>query len=141
MALGTFGNLGKIWKSKGITRRTKARLYAAIILSILLYNAEVWTVKQQDILALEGAHFRMLRCMMNLKEDDCHLTKRGLLEAFELPSISDYISQKRMRWVGHALRLRDTDRSKKAVLDTLAIADSPWTKLEEDCKKMRIPFQ
>ena len=72
----------------------KARLYAALILSIILYHAEVWTVKRQDILTLESAHFWMLRCMMNLNQDDCHLTKRGLLEAFELPSISDYISQK-----------------------------------------------
>ena len=36
MALGAFGNLGKIWKSKGITRRTKARLYAAIIVEFAL---------------------------------------------------------------------------------------------------------
>ena len=40
MALGAFGSLGKIWKSKAISRKTKSRLYTAIILS-LMYNVEI----------------------------------------------------------------------------------------------------
>ena len=142
IALGTFGSIGKIWKSKSISRKTKSRLYVAIILSIMLYNAEIWTVKKQDIRALESAHFRMIRSMMNLGEDDAHLNRLDALEAFKLPLIEDYISQKRMRWVGHALRRCDDDRSKIAVLETLGIAESPWTKLvRNDCSKLKIPFQ
>ena len=55
MALGAFGSLGKIWKSKAISRKTKSRLYTAIILSLMLYNAEIWNIKKQDLAALEGA--------------------------------------------------------------------------------------
>ena len=47
MALGAFGSLSKIWKSKSISRKTKARLYMAIVISLMLYNAEVWTPKKQ----------------------------------------------------------------------------------------------
>ena len=141
IALGNFGSLGKIWKSRSISRKTKSRLYEAIILSLLLYNAEIWTIKQQDMKALEGAHFRMMRCMMNLPDDDSHLSKHALLEAFDLPLLRDFITQKRMRWVGHALRRQDGDRSKIAVLKTLVIADSPWTELiKSDCKTLKIPF-
>lgn len=142
MALGTFGSMGKIWKSKNISRKTKSRLYAAIILSIMLYNAEVWIVKQQDLKALEGAHFRMLRCMMNLADDDSRLSKQAVLEAFKLPLIAAYITQKRIRWVGHALRRNDDDRSKISVLETLGISTSPWTKLvRDDCLKLKISFE
>ena len=141
MALGAFGSLNKIWKSKSISRKTKSRLYAAIILSLMLYNAEIWTVKQQDLDALEGAHFRMLRSMVNLADDDTHLSKLQVLKAFDLPALTDYITQKRMRWVGHALRRNDKDRSKQAVLATLGIASSPWTTLvQSDCSKLNIPF-
>ena len=115
MALGAFGSLGKTWKSKAISRKTKSRLYTAIILSLMLYNAEIWNIKKQDLAALEGAHFRMIRSMMNVG-DELHFTKQELLQKFDLPRLVDYITQKRMRWVGHALRRDDRDRSKIAVI-------------------------
>ena len=142
MALGAFGSLGKIWKSKAISRKTKSRLYTAIILSLMLYNAEIWNIKKQDLAALEGAHFRMIRSMMNVG-DELHFTKQELLQKFDLPRLADYITQKRMRWIGHALRRDDRDRSKIAVIKTLKDEHSFWTKLaKEDCKKLRnIPWR
>ena len=108
----------------------------------MLYNAEIWTVKQQDIKALESANFRMLRSILNLREDDAHMSKRDVLDSFELPSIADFLSQKRIRWVGHALRRNDNDGSKVAVLKTLRIAESSWTKLiRSDCSKLKISFE
>ena len=102
MALGAFGSLGKIWKSKSVTRKTKAPLYMTILLFLMLYNAEIWTPKKQDIKALEAAHFRMMRSMMNVKKENRVKTKE-LLDLFKLPTIANYLTQKRMRWVGHAL--------------------------------------
>ena len=123
MALGAFGSLSKIWKSKSISRKTKARLYMAIVISLMLYNAEVWTPKKQDIKALEAAHFRMLRSMMNVRKEE-RVKMKEMLQTFELPTIEHYITQKRMRWVGHGLRRDDSDRSKKAVIETLKIEAS-----------------
>ena len=141
MALGAFGSLSKIWKSKSISRKTKARLYMAIVISLMLYNAEVWTPKKQDIKALEAAHFRMLRSMMNVRKEE-KVRMKEMLQTFELPTIEHYITQKRMRWVGHALRRDDSDRSKKAVIETLQIEASPWTKLvKKDCKKLKIRWK
>jgi len=141
IALGTFGSLGKIWKSKSIARKTKSRLYVALILSILLYNAEVLPLKTQDMKALEGVHFRMLRCMMNLREDDTRISMQELLQAFGLPSLAQLISQKRLRWVGHALRRPEYDRSLISVSNTLMDEDSHWTNLvRDDCAKFKIPF-
>ena len=141
MALGAFGSLSKIWKSKSISRKTKARLYMAIVISLMLYNAEVWTPKKQDIKALEAAHFRMLRSMMNVRKEE-RVKMKEMLQTFELPTIEHYITQKRMRWVGHALRRDDSDRSKKAVIETLKIEASPWTKLvKKDCKKLKIRWK
>ena len=44
---------------------------------------------------------------MNLADDDTHLSKIQVLKAFDLPALTDYITLKRMRWVGHALRRND----------------------------------
>ena len=37
-------NLSTIWKSRSISLRTKIQLYNSLILSILLYGCETWTL-------------------------------------------------------------------------------------------------
>ena len=37
-----FGKMRQIWKNKCISLKVKMRLYEAIVLSTLLYSAEVW---------------------------------------------------------------------------------------------------
>ena len=64
MAMVSFAKLNRIWKAISLSRRTKAALYQATISSVMLYNAEVWPIRQKDMKALEGAHFRMMRRMM-----------------------------------------------------------------------------
>ena len=43
-----FQRLNNIWTSKSISSHTKMQLYQSLILSILLYGAESWTVKKED---------------------------------------------------------------------------------------------
>ena len=58
----------------------------------MLYNAEVWPIKIQDIKALEGAHIRMMRRMMAFRERDVHISNEELFKAFKLPTIAELIS-------------------------------------------------
>ena len=51
--------------------------------------------QKQDLAALEGAHFIMIRSMMNVG-DELHGTKQELLQKFDLPRLADYITQERM---------------------------------------------
>jgi hypothetical protein len=134
IALGNFGALHKVWKDKAISRITKSRLYKALILTVMLYNAEIWRLVEHDIQALEGAHFRMMRSMRTVSGSKDNYSREQLSEDFHLHDIFDYIRQKRLRWIGHALRRRDNDRSKIAVLEALKDKTSPWTKLvHQDC--------
>jgi len=41
-AAAVFGKMRKIWKNKSISLKVKMRLYKVIVLSTLLYSAEVW---------------------------------------------------------------------------------------------------
>ena len=136
-----FGSLNRLWKSKEVSRRTKARLYKAIILPVMLYNAEVWPVTAQDIKALEGAHFRMLRRMLNSSED-ARISRNQLFRALNMTSVNKLLSQMRLRWLGHALRRDDRDRSKIAVLAALEDNKCAWTKLiKQDCRDFGIKFK
>ena len=142
MAMVSFAKLNRIWKAKSLSRRTKAALYQAIILSVMLYNAEVWPIRQQDMKALEGAHFRMMRRMMIDKNYDEHISREELLSTFKLPTMSKLITRKRLRWIGHALRRKDGDRSKIAVCSAMEDAGATWTKLVlEDCRQLGTSFK
>jgi hypothetical protein len=142
MALTTFGSLNRIWTSRSLSRKTKAALYGAIVLSIMLYNAEVWPIKAQDIKALEGAHIRMMRRMMASRDRNEHFSNATLFEAFKLPTIGDYITYKRLSWVGHAVRRDPSDRSRIAVLKALTNTKSLWTQLvQQDCRGLTINFK
>ena len=141
MAMASFGKMNRIWKAKSLSRRTKAALYQAIILTIMPYNAEVWPIKKQDVKALEGAHSMMMRRMLIGKKAGEHISKEELLSAFNLPLLADLITRKRMSWIGHALRRPDGDRSKIAVRSALEDTGAIWTKLVmADCKELKMDF-
>ena len=51
-----FGKMRKIWKNKCISLKVKLRLYEAIILSTLLYSADVWPLTATLMKTLNAAH-------------------------------------------------------------------------------------
>jgi hypothetical protein len=141
MAMASFGKMNRIWRANSLSRKTKAALYKAIILTIMLYNAEVWPIKKQDMTALESAHFVMMRRMQTGRTADAHITREKLLSAFDLQSMANFITKKRMSWIGHALRRSDGDRSKNAVRSALEDTGAIWTKLVmADCKELKMDF-
>ena len=47
-AIAAVQRLKPIWTAKDIQRTTKMELYRVLVLSILLYGAESWTLKKED---------------------------------------------------------------------------------------------
>ena len=50
-ATSVFGKMKRTWKNKCISLKVKMRLYEAIILSTLLYSAEVWPLTASGVVA------------------------------------------------------------------------------------------
>jgi hypothetical protein len=141
-AFGVFGALTKVWSAKNITQETKAALYRAIILSVMLYNVEVMPMREHDLKALESAHFRLAKRMICRDAYVEHLSKQEVFGVTKLPRIAAYVTQKRLRWVGHALRREDIDRSKQAVITELKNKGSLWTKLVlRDCATIGVTME
>jgi hypothetical protein len=73
--------------------------------------------------------------------EDEHITREHLLEILGMTSVADIITTKRLRWVGHALRRHDRDRSRIAVMNELKDTSSTWTKqVMQDCSKTEVEF-
>jgi len=48
LATGASASLSTIWAAKEISKHTKIRVYQSLVLSILLYNSETWTLREVD---------------------------------------------------------------------------------------------
>jgi hypothetical protein len=127
---------------RNINDLVKGRLFEAFVSSVLLYNAEVWPLRPEELKRLKAAYSEMviqlarrggkLRGRVNMKLKDA-LAEMGL------PELERLLTQKRLRWVGHALRREGGDASREAVLYELrADNEGTWAQLVRgDMKAMR----
>jgi glyoxylase-like metal-dependent hydrolase (beta-lactamase superfamily II) len=60
----TMGELDSVWISRQIGWRLKGSLFTASVLSTMLYNAEVWPIRADELRMLEGTYFRMVRSIV-----------------------------------------------------------------------------
>ena len=54
MAWTVFGDLDRIWNNRSICWKLKGKLFSALVLSIMSYNAEVCPPQKDDTTHLEG---------------------------------------------------------------------------------------
>ena len=75
LATGVARSLARIWKSKEIGIPTKVRLHTTLVLSVLLYNAETWTMKEELNRKLLVFEMSVLRCIAGVtRRDRCRNT-------------------------------------------------------------------
>jgi len=112
-AASVFGRLVNIWKSKNISLAVKIRLHESLVISTLLYCAESWPLSVTQMKKLEAAHHRFQRRLLGITwrekvrfEDIRTKTGRRKLE--------DIIKERRLRWLGHILRMDNSRTARQA---------------------------
>ena len=58
LAAANMNNLACIWNQARLSLATKLRLYMTLIVPILLYASETWTVNKVDLDRLQAFHMR-----------------------------------------------------------------------------------
>ena len=107
-ALGAIQQLNKIWSSKDISITTKMELYKVLLLSILMYGAETWSLKKVDESRLLTFEMTCPRKILRVTRLDKirNTTIRESLGAQE--TVIDKITTKRLRYFGHINRMKPT---------------------------------
>ena len=67
LAWAAFGLLKHIWKSRSVSRSTKARLLMACVASVLLFGSEYWTLLSVEKQLLRKTWNSMVRHVMQVK--------------------------------------------------------------------------
>ena len=93
----------KIWKNNRISLKVKMRLYESVILSTLLYSAELWPLTVTLSKRLDAAHHRWLRSILGVSWKD-KVTNEEVRARTGQQSILN-TSGRRLRWLGHTIRM------------------------------------
>ena len=94
-----------LWKKTNISTKNKIRLFRTLILPILLYGSETWTLLKSDINKLEVFQMRCLRQILGVSLRDRHRNEIIREKCDNQPSIEEQIQKRRLRWFGHVCRM------------------------------------
>ena len=104
IASGTMRRLSRIWRQRQLSLSTKLRLYTTLVLPVLLYASETWTMTKLDLAHLQAFHMRSQRCILSVRWQD-HVTNAAVHARTGLPHIGDVIQARRHSLFGHVVRL------------------------------------
>ena len=86
-ANSAFGRLRKkVWDRRGISQETKLKVYMAVVLTVLLYACESWTVYILHARKLNHFHTQCLRIILSIKWQDM-VPNTEVLTRAGIPSI------------------------------------------------------
>ena len=96
----------KAWNNSKLTVHTKIQIYRACVVSTLLYGSESWTLRARQERRLNAFHMRSLRRILNIIWQD-KVPDNTVLERAGCTSMFTLLKQRRMRWLGHVVRMDD----------------------------------
>lgn len=100
--------IGKIWKSKNISFPTKMELYKILVLSILLYGCESWTLIAETTKRVQTFETKCFRRLLGISWGE-HKTKDfvhgqvTLLAGPQEPLLAA-VRKRKLLWLGHVIR-------------------------------------
>ena len=103
-AAASFARLSNIWNSKTVSQTVKVKLYETLIMSILLYSAELWPITVTAMKKLEAAHHRWQRKLLGITWKD-KVKNEEVRRLTGLRKVETIIKERRLRWLGHVTRM------------------------------------
>lgn len=100
-----------IWKEisgviqdKRVPRKLKVKLYKTVIRPVLLYGAEIWTLKKKYKQLLETTEMRMLRRIKRVTIRN-RVRSRDIRQELRVKGMVEVARQSRLTWYGHLMRM------------------------------------
>ena len=104
LAAANMNNLACIWNQVRLSLATKLRLHMILIVPILLYASETWTVNKADLDRLQAFHMRCQRRILGVRWFD-KIKNVTISSRTGLPPIGDMLHDRRHSLFGHVVRM------------------------------------
>jgi len=97
--------------SRLLSKNLKIKIYSSIILPVVLYECETWSLKLREERRLRVCENMVLRRIFGPRRDEVtgewrRLHNEELNDLYFSPNIVWMTKSRRMRWVGHVARMR-----------------------------------
>ena len=99
-------SLQQVWKDRYLSLPTKIRVYEMLVLPVLLYACETWTILAADERRLEAFHMKCQRQITKIRWQD-HIRNSEVAARTCLGPVSDLITCCRNSVFGHIARLSE----------------------------------
>ena len=148
-ASSTFGRLwSNVWDRRGISLTTKMKVYQAILITMLLYAGESWTIYSRHTRQLNKFHMSCLCKLLRIKWQD-KIPNMEVLLHMGMLSIHTLLSKVQVRWAGHVLHMSNEHLPNRLLLWQTACRETPvgrpkmWFKdsLKMSLKDLEIPVE
>ena len=108
IATSAMAKLNKIWKSREISIPTKIKLYRSLVLSILLYGCESWTMTAETTRRVQAFETKSFRRLLGIswrdrKTNDYVRRQIETLAGPQEPLLS-VVKKRKLSWFGHVTR-------------------------------------
>jgi len=113
-ASSVFGRLKDVWRNKHISLNVKVRLYESLVMSTMLYSADLWPLTSAQEEKLDIAHHKFQRRLMGITWKD-KARNDDIRNQTKLQRMDLIIKERRLRWLGHVLRMEDDRIPKQAM--------------------------
>ena len=123
--------------------KLKGRLFAAFVLSVLLYNSEIWVIGKRDMKALEGKVVYLMRKVVGEKvrkeEEGNRMSNQKLREMLGLEPVREMIRKRRLQWVAHSARRGQGDYTWRDMRREVEDEESGWgEQMRRDWNEMEV---
>ena len=93
-----------------LSKNLKIKIYRTIILPVVLYGCETWSLTLREERRLSVFENRVLRRVFGPKRDEVtgewrKLNNEKLSDMYSLPNIVRVVKSRRMGWAGHVARM------------------------------------
>jgi len=107
LASSVMGQLTSVWGQSRLSLCTKLRLYNALVVSVLLYGAETWTLTKSDKQNLESFQMSCLRRILGIRWFD-FVPNVSVMNQTQQQSTHNRIRDRRISIFGHVRRLQES---------------------------------
>ncbi|KAJ4435021.1 hypothetical protein ANN_23594 [Periplaneta americana] len=106
-------SIEKLLSSSLLSKNLKVRIYKTVILPVVLYGCETWTLTLREEYRLRVFENKVLRKIFGAKRDEVtgewrKLHNTELHALYSSPDIITNIKSRRLRWAGHVARMGES---------------------------------
>ena len=121
-------SLGKILSSRLLSKKLKVKTYKTIILPVVLYGCETWSLILREEQRLRVLENKVLMKIFGAKKDEITGEWRKLYNAelhalYSSPNIISSLKSRRLRWVGHLARMEQFRNAYRVLVENLREGD------------------